>query len=82
MSLANMDRDYVECGKSHLKTWIKEYDAEKYRMSEETMEEFINIGGEGFRVLQKNFIKVLEKAKEENVEIIDKSYIEHVFKNE
>lgn len=81
MSLVGIDKDYVECCRGYLKSWIETYHAEKYQISEEVLDEIILTGGEGLRVLQTTFLKVLDCAKEEGVETIDMLFVEHVLKS-
>lgn len=81
MSLDSMDKNYVECCKGYMNDWMKKYDAEEYQISEEVIDEMITIGGEGLHALQTTFRKVIDRAKEEEVEIIDSAFVHYVLEN-
>ncbi len=81
MSLADMDKGYVQCCREYLKNWIKTYNAEKYRISEEVIDEIIVKGGDGLRELQIVFKKIMDRASEEGVETIDILFLEQILED-
>lgn len=81
MSLDNIDRNYVNCCKNYLRSWIQKYDAQDYQISEEVMEELIFSNGKGLGTLQTAFKRVIEQAKEDDIEIIDVSFAKQVLEN-
>ena len=82
MSLEKLDGDYVRCCRKYLQDWVLKYDAQKYQISEEAIEELIVWGGDGLHALQVTFRKVIACAKQENIECIDLKFVKNVMQKE
>jgi len=65
-----MDKEYVECCKNYIKSWIVENEVQHIQFSEEVIEHIIENGGDGLRELAESFKKIASAIKEYKMESI------------